>query len=71
TGGSEFIPEQKVNQTINAEVIDKRPPNMTVNAPITITGVLDPMAAANAAAAKIGAAIANAKAGAMHGGTEE
>lgn len=70
-GGAIRLPEKEINQTINAEVIDKRPPNMTVHAPISITGVVDPVAAGNAATARLGAAIANAKAGAMHGGTEE
>ncbi|MBX8799221.1 phage tail tape measure protein [Ochrobactrum sp. MR28] len=61
----------KVEQTINAEVIDKRPPNVTVHAPISISGVVDPQAAGRAAAAQLGKAIANAKSGSLHGGTED
>jgi TP901 family phage tail tape measure protein len=71
--GSGDTVTQKVEQTIAAEVLDKRPPQVTqhISAPISITGVVDPVAAANAAAARLGSAIANAKTGAMHGGTEE
>ncbi|OKP66782.1 phage tail tape measure protein [Ensifer adhaerens] len=64
---------ETIKQTIAAEVVDKRPPQvtMTVNAPISVTGVTDPAAAGKAAAARLGSAIASAKASAMHGGTEE
>lgn len=62
--------KEKVEATIRSEVIDKRPPNVTVNAPITINGVADPKAAAKAAASELTREISRAKTGALHGGTE-
>ena len=68
----EGLKDQEVKATIAAEVIDKRPPqlNISVSAPISITGVVDPVKAGNAAAQKLGSAVAKAKQGALHGGTE-
>lgn len=60
----------KVEQEIKAEVIDRRPPQVTVNVKQSITGVSDPVAAANAANRGITDAVRKAKTGAMHGGTE-
>lgn len=60
----------EIKQTISASVTDDRPPSVTVHAPITITGVTNPNAAANQAATQLGQAIANARTGALHGGTE-
>ena len=61
---------EKVEQTIRAEVIDKRPPQVNVNASISITGVLDPQAAASAAVSQLRSQMGRAGAGALHGGTE-
>ncbi|WP_321334872.1 phage tail tape measure protein [Breoghania sp.] len=60
----------RVDQAIKAEVIDKRPPQVTVNAPITVNGVSDPRAAATAVAGELSRAVSRAKTGAMHDGGE-
>ncbi len=62
--------DQQVKATIAAEVIDKRPPNVTVHAPITVNEAANGKATAQAVANKLGSAVAKAKQGAMHGGTE-
>ncbi|NTG74469.1 phage tail tape measure protein [Agrobacterium rhizogenes] len=46
--------------TQDVRVINQQPPNVTVNAQVSITGVADPQAAANATVAQIGAAVKNA-----------
>lgn len=48
-------------------------PNVTIHAPMTITGTSDPVATGNAAGAaigRIGAQYMSRKSGALHGGTE-
>ncbi|ADZ72393.1 phage tail tape measure protein [Polymorphum gilvum] len=60
----------KVEQEIKAEVVDRRPPQVTVHVSQSITGVSDPVAAAAAANRGITDAVRRAKTGAMHGGTE-
>lgn len=62
----------EVQATIAAEVVDKRPPQVTVQvtAPISISGVSDPRAAANAASAGLAAAVSQAQAGALHDGMD-
>ncbi|WP_428700216.1 phage tail tape measure protein [Stappia sp.] len=65
-----LVDAPKVEQKIKAEVIDKRLPQVTVNVSQSITGVTDPVAAANAANRGITDAVRRAKTGAMHGGTE-
>ncbi|MEN5297865.1 hypothetical protein ABE530_05860 [Brucella sp. TWI559] len=63
--------DTNVKQTI--EVVNGQTPNLTVHAPITITGTTDPVAAGNAAGAaigRIGAQYMSRKSGALHGGTE-
>tara|TARA_R110002124_G_scaffold284368_1_gene461495 strand:- start:15466 stop:17775 length:2310 start_codon:yes stop_codon:yes gene_type:complete len=63
---------QQVQANINASVTDKRPPqvSVTVQAPITITGVIDPRAAANQAAGQLSNAVSQATSGALHDGME-
>ncbi len=46
--------------TQDVRVVNQPPPNVTVHAPISITGVADPQAAANAVIGQLGAAIKNA-----------
>nr|WP_246451492.1 phage tail tape measure protein [Rhizobium paranaense] len=46
--------------TQDVRVVNQQPPNITVHAPISITGVADPQVAAGAAIAQLGAAIKNA-----------
>lgn len=63
--------DAKVQQTI--EVVNGQTPNVNIQAPITITGVSDPHAAAKAAGAelgRVGARLMSGKSGALHGGTE-
>ncbi|MEZ5878959.1 MAG: hypothetical protein R3D43_15090 [Tepidamorphaceae bacterium] len=68
-GGRDQLPED-VETKIHAEVIDKRPPQVTVNASISISGVVDPKAAASAAVSQLKSQMARANNGALHGGTE-
>jgi hypothetical protein len=65
-----LIDGPKIRQEIKAEVIDKRPPQITVNLSQSISGVSDPVAAANAANRGVEGAVRRAKTGALHGGTE-
>ncbi|SCB41191.1 phage tail tape measure protein [Rhizobium lusitanum] len=46
--------------TQDVRVVNQQPPNVTVHAPISITGVSDPQAAASAIVGQLGAAIKNA-----------
>ncbi len=46
--------------TQDVRVVNQQPPNVTVHAPISITGVADPQAAANAVIGQLGAAVKNA-----------
>lgn len=46
--------------TQDVRVVNQQPPNITVHAPISITGVADPQAAANAVIGQLGAAVKNA-----------
>lgn len=59
---------EEINATIAAEVVDRRPPEVTVHAPITITGVADPRAAAAAAGSELAGAINQASNRSMNDG---
>ncbi|MGY5801846.1 phage tail tape measure protein [Rhizobium sp. LEGMi12c] len=48
------------NGTQDVRVVNPQAPNVTVHAPISITGVSDPQAAANAVLSQLGAAVKNA-----------
>ena len=61
---------QDVQARIHAEVIDRRPPQVTVNADITINEASDGQAIAGAVQREIGAAVSSAMGGAAHGGTD-
>ena len=65
-----LLDDPKARREIKAEVIDKRPPEITVNVSQSISGVSDPVAAANAANKGVEGAVRRAKTGALHGGTE-
>jgi hypothetical protein len=65
-----LIDGPKIRQEIKDEVIDKRPSQITVNLSQSISGVSDPVAAANAANRGVEGAVRRAKTGALHGGTE-
>ncbi len=68
TGGDKI--QQKIDATIAAKVIDKRPPKVTVNAPITINEASDAGAVAAAVRGQLGAAVSQGKAGALHDGVD-
>ncbi|MBB4302365.1 TP901 family phage tail tape measure protein [Rhodobium orientis] len=68
--GSDNKAIQKLETHIKAQLIDKRPPYVTVNAPISISGVTDPKAVAGEVRRQLGAAVSKARTGALHGGTE-
>lgn len=56
-----FIAEMtRPSGTQDVRVVNQQPPNITVHAPISITGVADPQAAANAVIGQLGAAVKNA-----------
>ncbi|MDR6900213.1 hypothetical protein [Rhizobium miluonense] len=46
--------------TQDVSVVNQQPPNVTVHAPISITGIADPQAVANAAISQLGSAVKNA-----------
>jgi phage tail sheath protein FI len=46
--------------TQDVRVVNQQPPNVTVHAPISVTGVSDPQAAAKAAVDQLGSAVKNA-----------
>ena len=62
--------KQEVDATINAAVIDKRPPNVTVHAPITVNEAANAQATAASVRSQLGAAVSDAKSGALHDGVE-
>lgn len=62
--------QPEVQATIAASVVDNRPPQVTVHAPITITGVTDPKLAGSMAAGQLAGAVNQARNGAMHDGME-
>ena len=68
--GGAWNPE-KIEQTIAAEIIDKRPPQVNVAAPQITINATDSMSGVRAAAQAFSNAIANAKSSALHGGTED
>lgn len=59
---------QNVKTTIAASVTDTRPPSVTVNAPITITGASDAKAVAAQVKDQLGRSVSNARTGSLHGG---
>ncbi len=61
---------QETKTTIAASVTDDRPPNVTVNAPITVSGTSTPGAVAQEVKSKLGAAVSSARNGALHGGAD-
>ncbi len=63
-------PPQEVETKIAAEVVDKRPPTVNVNAPITVQAAADPKATGAAVAGAINSQISQARTGALHDGVD-
>lgn len=62
--------QPEVQATIAAEVVDNRPPQVSVTVNQTITGVADPKQAGTIAAGQIAGAVNQARNGALHDGME-
>lgn len=62
--------QQKIDAQIKASVIDKRPPNVHVNAPITINEATNASAVAAAVRGQLSAAVSGGKGGALHDGVD-
>lgn len=63
--------KQEVDAKINAAVIDKRPPNITVHAPITVHEAANGRGTAAKIRRELRAAVSSAKGGALHDGVDE
>lgn len=65
--------DDQLRQTINAEIVDHRPPQQTFTNSFVIHGATDPKAVANTVSSTIGdiaRSYTSRKSGALHGGTE-
>lgn len=70
-GRSKDRVQQQIDAQIKASVVDKRPPNINVTAPITINEAASPTATAAAIRGQLGSAVAGAKGGALHDGVDD
>jgi TP901 family phage tail tape measure protein len=67
--GEKYQPKApNIKEAVSLALEDTRPPTVNIDAPITIYGVTDPVAAGRAAASHLNGAVSSAKSGALNDG---